>query len=95
MCRPNGYNFFEWTTFRNPSTRDIVIDLDTIPALEETTLGYSTALEIEYVGDASAQHARNIVRGISRSLGYDEKDILTKALPGRARPLRSWLSSSL
>ena len=58
------------TTFRNPSVQDIVVDLDIIPALQETTLGYSAAIEIEYTGDASAEQARATVREVSRDLGY-------------------------
>jgi adenylate cyclase class IV len=74
----------ERTTFRNSSVKDVVVDLDVIPALRETTLGYYTAIEIEYVGDASERTAREVVRCVIQSVGFDEKDVLTKALPGQA-----------
>lgn len=74
----------ERETFRSPAVQDVVIDIDVIPALEKTALGFSAAIEIEYIGDASAEEARKIVRDVGRDLGYDEKDILTKALPGQA-----------
>jgi adenylate cyclase class IV len=74
----------ERATFRNPSVQDVVIDLDVIPALKETALGFSAAIEIEYTGDASTEEARKTVRNVGRDLDYDQKDILTKALPGQA-----------
>lgn len=74
----------ERATFRNSAVQDVVIDLDAIPALKETALGFSAAIEIEYAGDASAEEARKVVRSVGRDLGYDEKDILTMALPGQA-----------
>ncbi len=74
------------TTFRNRDMQDIFIDLDVIPALQETTLGYSAAIEIEYVGNASPEEARKIVRTASQKLGYNARDVLAVALPGQAIP---------
>ncbi len=74
----------ERSTFQNPSVQDVVIDLDVIPALSETALGHQAALEIEYTGDAPLEGAREVVRSVSRELGYDNEDILKKALPGQA-----------
>jgi len=74
----------ERATFRSPSLKQVVVDLDSIPALKETTLGYHAAIEVEYTGDGSPEDARKMVRDVSQALGYDEKDILAKALPGQA-----------
>lgn len=76
----------ERATFRNPSVDEITVDLDAIPALKETDLGYYAALEIEYTGDQALDEARRVVRSVSKSLGYGVKDILAKALPGQAIP---------
>lgn len=74
----------ERSTYRHPSIRDVVIDVDVIPALDDTALGHYAAIEIEYTGDESLESAREVIRNVSRDLGYDANDILTKALPGQA-----------
>lgn len=72
--------------YRSDSLTDIEVDIDTISALRSTKLGFWASVEIEYIGDGSLEEARERVRSVSRELGYDEKDILKKALPGLAIP---------
>lgn len=72
--------------YRNDEIKNIEIDVDEIPALKSTDLGFSASVEIEYIGGGSLDEARAAVEVISRELGYDKKDILKKALPGLAIP---------
>ena len=45
-------------TFRNPKLADVVIDLDVIPDLEQTTLGFWASIEIEYTGSENLDDAQ-------------------------------------
>lgn len=74
------------SSFQNPGVANIVIDLDVVPALQHTSLGFYASIEIEHKGSAPLDEARAIVRSVSAGLGYDHKDILDKALPGLAIP---------
>lgn len=76
----------ERSTFRNPTIADVVIDLDTIPALQGTPLGFWASIEIEYEGAESVDQAKQVIRAVSSQLGYNQNDILAKALPGLAIP---------
>ncbi len=76
----------ERITFRNPSMPEVVVDVDAIPALRGTGLGYYASIELEYTGGASIEDARSVVREASKRLGYEQQDILAKALPGQAIP---------
>lgn len=76
----------ERTSFRNPAVQDVVVDLDIIPDLDGTSLGYYASLELEYTGSDSTEHARKVVRDASQSLGFSEDEVLAKALPGQAIP---------
>jgi len=72
------------TTYRNAQLPDVVADLDCVPALANTDLGFSAAIELEYCGSGSLEEAKATVRTLSARLGYKQEDILTMALPGLA-----------
>lgn len=72
--------------FRNPIMPDVVADLDSIPALAGTRLGFSASLELEYVGAGTEVQAAEVIRTLGARLGYERADILEKALPGMAIP---------
>jgi len=72
------------STFLHAELPEIVADLDNIPALEDTDLGFSACIELEYKGPGSPDEAKKAVRGISSQLGYKQEKILAMALPGLA-----------
>lgn len=71
-------------TFHHIKLPEIIADLDNIPALEDTDLGFSACIELEYKGSGSPEEAKTAVRGVSSQLGYKQKSILAMALPGLA-----------
>lgn len=74
------------SVYRSDEVADIEVDMDIIPALQSTALGFWASVEIEYTGQEPLEEARVKVRKISHELGYNERDILKKALPGLAIP---------
>jgi hypothetical protein len=74
------------SVYRSDAITDIEVDMDTIPALQATALGFWASVEIEYTGAGTLDEAREKVRALSHELGYRQEDILKKALPGLAIP---------
>lgn len=73
-------------TFHNPAMPNVVVDIDTIPALQTTSLGFWSSIEFEYSGAGTPEEAKRHIGSICRQLGYRADDILAKALPGLAIP---------
>lgn len=61
------------SAYQSEMIPDIEVDMDTIPALQQTTLGFWASVEIEYTGTGSLEEARTKVRDFSSELGYDKK----------------------
>ncbi len=74
------------STFSCSQQPDVVADIDTIPALRDTTLGFSAQIEFEYKGAGSLEDAERAISAVTRLLGYGGYDQLAKALPGLAIP---------
>ena len=71
-------------TYHNTGLPDITADIDSVPDLANTSLGFSAAIELEYNGSGSLDEAKAAVRSLSTRLGYKQADILAMALPGLA-----------
>lgn len=72
------------STFHHTELPEILADLDIIPALKDTDLGFSASIELEYKGPGSPDEAKAAVRAVSSRLGYKQQDILAMGLPGMA-----------
>lgn len=72
------------STYLNAAQPEVIADLDYVPALNGTDLGFAAAIELEYVGPGTIEEAKSAVRAVSSRLGFEPDGILAMALPGLA-----------
>jgi adenylate cyclase class IV len=73
-------------TFTTLAMRDVRVDLDAMPDLRGTDLGFWASVELEYTGGGTPEEAQLVIAQLRHDLGYDEATMLKKALPGLAIP---------
>ena len=72
------------STYSNAAQPEVTADLDYVPALVDTDIGFAAAIELEYIGTGTIEEAKTAVRAISSKLGFEPDEILAMALPGLA-----------